>query len=448
MPAPTTTPADYGAALQSLLPTGWAWPRGQVAVQSLLASGLAQLPARLHARANALLVDAFPATTGELLPEWEASLGLPDACSPNESFSRASEATYFDAAGVLQVAAPDTPRFAWNADGSRGAMLIEPAAVNAMPNARAEGAAAGTPGTAPTGWLVSPQAGISWQVVGAGTDPSGLPFVDVRLYGTTSGSGSSRIYLAGGPTTNRILATSGQTWTVSAYATLRSGSIAGLTPSLMIEGYQGTTFIGAETTLTAFALGSGPLASQRYSVTRTLNQAATDRFRTQFNFAAASGGIALDFVVRVGAPQAEQGAAPTSLILPPPGAPGAASRAADLHYVASTDVRRGHVLSRFAARGGQSVPYLVALAANLGYQITVTEYAPARAGLATAGAPAYGEAWAHALTINAPGQSLSYARARVARVGDPLASWGNSGLECAISRVRPAHSVTLYAYGG
>ena len=35
---------------------------------------------RIDARADALLVDAFPATAVELLPEWELTLGLPDPC--------------------------------------------------------------------------------------------------------------------------------------------------------------------------------------------------------------------------------------------------------------------------------------------------------------------------------------------------------------------------------
>ncbi|MFM0220020.1 putative phage tail protein [Paraburkholderia caledonica] len=44
-------------------------------------SGLAPSYARGTARANYLLVDAFPATTYELLPEWQSTLGLPDQCA-------------------------------------------------------------------------------------------------------------------------------------------------------------------------------------------------------------------------------------------------------------------------------------------------------------------------------------------------------------------------------
>jgi uncharacterized protein YmfQ (DUF2313 family) len=37
--------------------------------------------ARLGARLNDLITQIFPCTTTELLPEWEASLGLPDPCT-------------------------------------------------------------------------------------------------------------------------------------------------------------------------------------------------------------------------------------------------------------------------------------------------------------------------------------------------------------------------------
>jgi uncharacterized protein YmfQ (DUF2313 family) len=36
---------------------------------------------RLHMRANDAIIEAFPCTTTEMLPEWEASLGLPDPCT-------------------------------------------------------------------------------------------------------------------------------------------------------------------------------------------------------------------------------------------------------------------------------------------------------------------------------------------------------------------------------
>lgn len=71
----------YRRALLSLLPQGKAWPRDEDSVLSLLALGLATVYERTSDRAGQLVVDAFPATTVELLGEWESTLGLPDPCA-------------------------------------------------------------------------------------------------------------------------------------------------------------------------------------------------------------------------------------------------------------------------------------------------------------------------------------------------------------------------------
>ena len=73
-------PASHIAALLALLPRGLAWPRDPDAILARLVAGLAQTAARLDARADVLLREAFPVAPVELLPEWEGSLGLPDPC--------------------------------------------------------------------------------------------------------------------------------------------------------------------------------------------------------------------------------------------------------------------------------------------------------------------------------------------------------------------------------
>ena len=79
--APDLSEDDFLALSQDLLPPGPAWPRDLDAMLTQMLRGLAVSPARGHARQVALLADLNPATTVELLPEWEASLGLPDPCS-------------------------------------------------------------------------------------------------------------------------------------------------------------------------------------------------------------------------------------------------------------------------------------------------------------------------------------------------------------------------------
>lgn len=81
MAAPNYSAADYLSAMQALMPRGRVWPREPDAVMTQVLSGLSQSFARHTERSNYLLVDAFPATAVELLPEWEATLGLPDPCA-------------------------------------------------------------------------------------------------------------------------------------------------------------------------------------------------------------------------------------------------------------------------------------------------------------------------------------------------------------------------------
>lgn len=75
------SPADYGATLRALLPTGEAWPRLPDLLRDQLLDALAESFARVHNRALDLVEEADPRTAVLLLPEWEAALGLPDDCT-------------------------------------------------------------------------------------------------------------------------------------------------------------------------------------------------------------------------------------------------------------------------------------------------------------------------------------------------------------------------------
>ncbi|GAA4258923.1 DUF2313 domain-containing protein [Azospirillum formosense] len=69
-------PDDYYALLLGLRPTGPAWP-----ADDELLYGVADGLARVHNRALALLGEADPRATLEMLPAWERVAGLPDACT-------------------------------------------------------------------------------------------------------------------------------------------------------------------------------------------------------------------------------------------------------------------------------------------------------------------------------------------------------------------------------
>jgi len=107
MLAPVYGAFDYLRQFQRLLPRGRIWHRGWGTLQAQYLLTLMPTWVRLHERANDLLVDEFPCTTDELLPEWEATLGLPDPCTgPLDTIEarQAAVCTKFVARGGSSVA--------------------------------------------------------------------------------------------------------------------------------------------------------------------------------------------------------------------------------------------------------------------------------------------------------------------------------------------------------
>lgn len=110
---PNFTAADFLRALQALLPRGRAWPTDADAVQTQTLTGVAAEFANVANRGGDLILDAFPASTDELLPEWEASLGLPDPCqgeAPDLADRRAQVVARF--AGGFAPSVPDFINYA------------------------------------------------------------------------------------------------------------------------------------------------------------------------------------------------------------------------------------------------------------------------------------------------------------------------------------------------
>lgn len=108
--------------------------------------------------------------------------------------------------------------------------------------------------------------------------------------------------------------------------------------------------------------------------------------------------------------------------------------------------RQQQVNARFTASGGQTPAYFISLAASLGYTVTITQFSPFRVGINTVGQPLYGTAWAYAWQVNAPQFTIEYFAVDRDAVGEPLASWGNTVLQCELKRVAPAHTVLIFNY--
>lgn len=110
----------------------------------------------------------------------------------------------------------------------------------------------------------------------------------------------------------------------------------------------------------------------------------------------------------------------------------------------TVEQRRAALVAKLTERGGQSRAYFIALAARLGFTITITEFSEWTFD-SDDDTPFYGWEWNFAWQVNAP----------LNTVGEwtfdsdddtPFAWWGNELLECAISHDKPAHTVALFAY--
>ena len=110
----------------------------------------------------------------------------------------------------------------------------------------------------------------------------------------------------------------------------------------------------------------------------------------------------------------------------------------------TTAQRRAALVAKLTTIGGQSAVYYIALAASLGYTITVTEF-DVHDVESDVDVPLNGEAWRFAWQVNAP-QDTVHELTVDGTVDDPLAWWGNELLECVINRLKPAHTHVLFAY--
>ena len=211
---------------------------------------------------------------------------------------------------------PDVPRFT----GPAQRLLLEGQSTNNIRNPRAEGAVAGTPGTMPTNWAAFGNgAGLAWNVVGSGIE-NNLPYVDLRLSGTSSSTAqplirADQVY----PT-----ASVGQSWTYSNYIRVAAGSLAGISDvqQFITEWTSGGVFLSQQDSSVSVSA-----AFSRQVVTFTLAQATVGQAGSQIGFAPQIG-VPIDCTFRIAAPQLEQGGW-SSPIFPPVGTPGASTRGTD-----------------------------------------------------------------------------------------------------------------------
>jgi hypothetical protein len=210
---------------------------------------------------------------------------------------------------------------------------------NWVRNPLSEGLIAGTPGTIPTFWQ-------AWSTNGLNRDLSlqiinGEPFTVTRWYGNTNVSGGITAFVENQSSLPLMPLANGQTITFSVDLAIIAGSHPG--PLFFTIGG-----VPCTSNFTAIGIGfqndiTAPLIAtttpRRYSVTYTANDPTTAYVR--FNILPIRGatlGQAIDVTLAIGYPQAEYGPVPTGVILPPPGAPGFATRpllAAPVQFVSA-----------------------------------------------------------------------------------------------------------------
>lgn len=110
------------------------------------------------------------------------------------------------------------------------------------------------------------------------------------------------------------------------------------------------------------------------------------------------------------------------------------------------EVRRLNLIQKLSSRGGQSKAYFIEVATALGYSVTITEFKPFRVGISRIGDPLCNEPWWFVWQVNSQLNTIIWFRAGRSGAGEPLASWGNTRLECVMEKYSPAQTVVQFAY--
>ena len=187
---------------------------------------------------------------------------------------------------------------------------------NFIPNNSMAGA---TGSVLPTTWASgSIPAGFTFSVGASGqataNDGTVVNYVDVSVSGTATASGTFNLFFSAA--TGAVTATTGQTFTLSAYATCISGDITTPAMVLQVQEVSGSTFQAGISTNIALASGA---ALQRVSAVRTFNQSGVTAARGRIGHPIVSG-TTYNYTIRIGSPQLERLSVPTPMIATSTGA--------------------------------------------------------------------------------------------------------------------------------
>lgn len=183
---------------------------------------------------------------------------------------------------------------------------IDYGASNSIRNSTMAGAVAGSPGTVPTNWTITPQ-GLSYDILGTGTE-NGWPYIDIRFYGTKNTANAITIAF---DTATGIAAADGQSWGIAAYVKFISGTAAssglsGMQLSAAVNNSGGTYLtqyttggVGGFLTLLTTSLA-------RFSGVITIANASTAYIRPQLSLLGLNGAV-IEITLRIAAPSLNRG---------------------------------------------------------------------------------------------------------------------------------------------
>jgi len=204
-----------------------------------------------------------------------------------------------DSAGNWSAFPPSIPRIT-----DKG-LLVEEQRINSIRNNSMQGAVAGSPGTLPTNWLDAGLGTLTKTIVGVGVE-NGVDYVDIRLAGVTSTVGYGLYFEA----LTGIVAAPAQAWSASVFFKLISGSYTNITGTFSHIRENDAGGAALVSNLSGFVADE---TLTRKLHTYTLVNAGVLRVVHGLSVSFASG-VAIDITLRIGWPQLELGAFPTSPI--------------------------------------------------------------------------------------------------------------------------------------
>jgi hypothetical protein len=242
--------------------------------------------------------------------------------------------TFVGSDGFIQRATTNVPRFDHNPLSRQSlGLLSEVERTNSIRNNTGVGAVVGTPGTLPTNWAGA-TAGLTRSIVGRGIE-NGIQYVDIQFVGTPSGAVATVAFEL---QEQSAIATQGQTWNLSQFVSIASGSINNI-QAIRLTSVESNLAGTSNITTAAILEIMGALTStlQRFNALRDVTSSSTERINNRLSLLLTVG-AAIDITIRIGLPQLELGATAST---PIPTTSAAVTRTADSAVIDGTGVITG-----------------------------------------------------------------------------------------------------------